>query len=81
MYEEICLSQVSGISGYIYGVIPTIPDFIQGQTLSKIKSANIHISQHGRSDHISQSQDSKVLVGRGRKSGGQWLTCAAKSEL
>ena len=30
---------------------------------------------------ISQRSHSKVLVGRGRKTGGQWLTCAANSEL
>ena len=41
----------------------------------------IHISQRARSDHISKRQDFKVLEGRGRKTSGQWLTCAAKSEL
>ena len=41
----------------------------------------IHISQRARSDHISKTQDFKVLEGRGRKTSGQWLTYAAKSEL
>ena len=41
----------------------------------------IHISQCARSDHISKKQDFKVLEGRGRKTNGQWLICAAKSEL
>lgn len=38
----------------------------------------IHISQGARSDHISKRKDFKVLEGRGRKTGGQWLTCAAE---
>ena len=41
----------------------------------------IHISQGARSDHISKRKDFKVLEGRGRKTGGKWLTCAAKSDL
>ena len=32
-------------------------------------------------DRISQRQCSKVLVRRGRKTGGPWLTCAAKTKL
>ena len=40
----------------------------------------IHISQCARSDHISQRQDSSV-VGRGRNTGRQWLTCAAECAL
>ena len=45
-----------------------------------IHMSNIH-GQMEISFRIPKSdflKDSKVLVGRGRKTGGQWLTCAAK---
>ena len=74
--KEICLSRVSGISDYVNGVIPTVSDFIQEPSFGYI-----HISQCARSGHISKRQDFKVLEGRGRKTSGQWLTYAAKSEL
>ena len=84
--KEICLSNDFGISDYVNGVIPTIS--YRNHLLGIIKPANdilgdvyIHISQCARSDHISKKQDFKVLEGRGRKTSGQWLICAAKSEL
>lgn len=38
--EETGLSHVSGISGHVYGIIPTIADFLKNNSLTLIKPAN-----------------------------------------
>ena len=71
-----------------FQVMYTVSDFERNNYFRLIKPVNEHLGrcsqshkQHTRSDHISQKKHSKVLVGRGRKPGGHWLTSAAKKEL